>query len=448
MKKFLFFVSIFTIIFISFNMNVFKTYDNNLIQQLTYSNTPVWYDTDSQSLVIGSLLEYKVDGFMSGLGRLARVNMNSADWYDNIRSTYTFYFDLSKYQGQEFEQYYSQLGGQGLLFRVLEKLFTLLALDSSTKFLYFQLLTQALFVLLLTIIVYVLTLEFGKISGLLSLISILFSMWPILISMNLYWVVWTWFFPMVISIVYVSIFWKYNRKLYFRIYLLILFMALSYRASSGYEFISTILISAVIPYLYILIKHRIPIKKVLVDLSRISLTLVGSFFATIIAHFIYIGQSWNSYTGALEFMKFVILKRTHGNLLESFESAFPNFKDVLNVPIIDVLTTQLNSYVLIYEFQNSTLIIRIYHVIIVVLISLFILIFKALKSKNQNYRNKDIAAIISIFVSFLAPISWFVLAKGHTAAHPHLIPIIWYLPFIIFGAGFVGYTFSRILNLE
>ena len=37
-----------------------------------------------------------------------------------------------------------------------------------------------------------------------------------------------------------------------------------------------------------------------------------------------------------------------------------------------------------------------------------------------------------LMLSFMAPLSWFVIAKGHSAGHYHINYVLWYLPFIPF----------------
>ncbi|HCT63580.1 MAG TPA: hypothetical protein DIC19_05720 [Erysipelotrichaceae bacterium] len=444
MKNKLLFISIFFIIFLSFNLNIFHTYDNDIIQQQTYTTSPGSFDGESQSLVIGSVLEYKLNGFMTGLGRLSRIDYKSSNWYENVYFTYQFYLNIKEYKGQSFEMYYSQLGGQGVLFRVLEKVFTVLNLDAATKYMYFQQFSSTLYILLLSTIIYIIMREFGKLAGVFGLASILLSHWVILISQNLYWVVWTWFLPMIVSMVYVHKYFNKSSKKHFRIYLLILFISVAFRALCGYEFISSILVSAVIPYLYALIKTKTNLRKSIGDLLKISITAISAFITVITAHLIYIAFTWKSFKGAYDFLLFVILKRTHGNLVDSFSDDYPIFGQSLDVPLLEVLNTQFNTSLLIYQWDNTTFILRFYHLFFIILIAFFFIIYLVVKDMKLNRGYKNLAISVGLIISFLSPITWFVLAKGHTAAHPHLIPILWYLPFLIFGMSSVGYAISML----
>lgn len=50
-----------------------------------------------------------------------------------------------------------------------------------------------------------------------------------------------------------------------------------------------------------------------------------------------------------------------------------------------------------------------------------------------------------LLFAFAAPLSWFVLAKGHAAAHTHLAFVLWTLPLLPLLAGFIGQcAFARL----
>lgn len=48
-----------------------------------------------------------------------------------------------------------------------------------------------------------------------------------------------------------------------------------------------------------------------------------------------------------------------------------------------------------------------------------------------KFYNKNLYGDLSVvWLSILSPMSWFILAQPHTLAHPDLMTILWYLPFI------------------
>ncbi|WP_144404128.1 hypothetical protein [Caballeronia cordobensis] len=46
---------------------------------------------------------------------------------------------------------------------------------------------------------------------------------------------------------------------------------------------------------------------------------------------------------------------------------------------------------------------------------------------------KNRALGVAFFVSIAAPLSWFVLAKGHSFVHPFLNPVLWNVPTVLLG---------------
>ena len=65
-------------------------------------------------------------------------------------------------------------------------------------------------------------------------------------------------------------------------------------------------------------------------------------------------------------------------------------------------------------------------------------------------KNKDSSKIISLLLSclfsFLAPLSWWVIFKPHSYHHAHFVVFAWMLPFTIFGFMIVGYAIEQIIH--
>jgi hypothetical protein len=56
------------------------------------------------------------------------------------------------------------------------------------------------------------------------------------------------------------------------------------------------------------------------------------------------------------------------------------------------------------------------------------------------------ALVVSTWFSLLAPLSWFIIFKQHSAIHPHLNFIVWQMPFTIFGFALCGLAISVLLS--
>lgn len=51
-----------------------------------------------------------------------------------------------------------------------------------------------------------------------------------------------------------------------------------------------------------------------------------------------------------------------------------------------------------------------------------------------------------LWVSITAPLSWFIIFKGHSYLHTHMNPIVWYMPFMLLGFVLTGSTCRYILQ--
>ena len=65
---------------------------------------------------------------------------------------------------------------------------------------------------------------------------------------------------------------------------------------------------------------------------------------------------------------------------------------------------------------------------------------------DEAFYRRQKALTATLWVSLLAPLSWFVIFKGHSAIHTHMNPIVWYMPFLLFGFILTGSTCWRLIR--
>jgi len=56
------------------------------------------------------------------------------------------------------------------------------------------------------------------------------------------------------------------------------------------------------------------------------------------------------------------------------------------------------------------------------------------------------ALLITLWLSMLAPCSWFVIFKGHSDVHRALASIVWYMPFMFYGIALLGVTLDALIG--
>ena len=63
-------------------------------------------------------------------------------------------------------------------------------------------------------------------------------------------------------------------------------------------------------------------------------------------------------------------------------------------------------------------------------------------------RNKYLLPfLITTWFSAFGPLSWLIIAKGHSAEHIFLNPIVWHMPFALFGVALCSVTFTETIHL-
>jgi len=128
---------------------------------------------------------------------------------------------------------------------------------------------------------------------------------------------------------------------------------------------------------------------------------------------------------------------TYGKMDPVEASAFNQEKN----NIIDIISNYFNGTALYLDGINISFI----AIIIIILISSIIGCY-IVKSHFTDFNELNNAAISVTWFSILAPLSWFVLAKGHSFIHTHLNHILWYIPFLLLGFAYVGFVFELLFR--
>ncbi len=137
------------------------------------------------------------------------------------------------------------------------------------------------------------------------------------------------------------------------------------------------------------------------------------------------------------------LKRTHlvgvstDGLIQENVSA-PVYKVVayyiLNPPVLDF-------YGMGIDFQ-----IRIQFFLLIFLAATLIWLLFVRRLRINGDCAKINALSATLWISILAPLSWFVIFKGHSYVHKVHDPIVWFMPFMFYGIGLLGVATEKFLR--
>ncbi|MCI0508407.1 MAG: hypothetical protein L0Z73_20225 [Gammaproteobacteria bacterium] len=202
----------------------------------------------------------------------------------------------------------------------------------------------------------------------------------------------------------------------------------------GYEFISTVLVSVLVPVVFFSVKNSWTTKILLSRGVVISLFGLLGFAFAFILHVYQITLA----TGSAEQALSIIQGRITANTYYEHELQ-------VNLPPYELQKTFMFLDIIKEYFLRGGGSFRLkIPYLIWVLVFLYITYkvysdkFELPELKKSNPIVK--ALIIATWVSILAPLSWFILAMNHSHIHTNINIVLWHLPFMIFGFALLGYV--------
>ena len=403
------------------------------------------FQRSAESLVVGRLVKSRQDGIFSasGLTGAGITNNIHQNWISpkEINHQYTTYLNGLKFDA--YSPYLSQIGGQAILFSVLDLSMQLSPKKSLTLF---YILTSFLSASALALIVLWFYLEFGLCTSIFVLCAMIFSESMTLFGRNLWWCIYAFYLPM-IAVMYYFRYTPIHRS--FAIFGVIVFVAVFTKCFiNGYEYISTTLLMMLAPFVFYSVLYRLGtfrfLKGVLVSGFSSCLAI---FFSLIVLSF-QIGFIKEGVADGFEHVLLSFEKRTHGkldNLPDSMKTtpiAMSLKADTIDVVTVYLKTTflDINNYLTISNSFVSNVLLKLRYVTLVFIFfvtSVFIL-YLGKRCTSVMVQHKNIALIVATWFSILAPLSWFTIFKAHSFIHPHLNYVVWQMPFSLYGFAVCG----------
>jgi len=436
---------------------------------LSYSNNGLgsannyWFESfqiDSERLVTDGL---SIDSKKPRLGTFTNsVPGERAETQNSLHSSSTV----------KFEEYISQYGLQIKIFSFLRKIGfdDFVVLKNIVAFL------MALVALGLVITIFR---DFSARSAVLFYLIFLLSPWVIAFANNLFWISFSLFLPLLISAYFAP--YIFSSTKYFFLMLMLIFLALLFKFLSGYEYTSTIIIASTTPLLYHGLKMNVLIRSIILKCVVFFSVSIISFAFAIFIHATSLDQSFSSglkliestankrlssYDTDLLFLntcendrlclqKIQALRESHEashievvskylvsrHFLPSSYVAFKdNEKEILYHAKEKII--EQNSLLPILNVDKLLLAKASLHLSFLILSNLFLIILIFLCCKN--IKQMPTYFLIPLFISFLAPLSWFLIAKPHSFLHYHINYILWYLYFIPFAV--VAITETKLIK--
>lgn len=436
--------------------SAFLSYNNNFFG-VVLDSTFVHHDIGSEQLVLDGLLHASDMEGRPILGRYTRPEIERQ--WPQARKLYA-----ANNRSGEFFHYRSQYGLQLQLFNFLSKYlgFSREALNATAA-------------LLMSVVVFLFFIAirnaFSVWHATIFCLPMIFSPWVVVFARHLYWVEFTWFLPTLVSLFLARI---ASRSVIGSLLLaVLLFAAFTIKFLSGYEYITTIVLAATVPLVGALFeKNRKLIVRILPVVA--CFTAAGlSFLASISIHAQSLGPEWSA---GLREIETVARKRAVSEMSESAieeicsKDEVPNqgncrlelqrslarstakvvakyfvmpralpwvqhirhdpqdlerLRDLRRDPSVGAaITTALE----ISPISYLRLTLRALEAALLVGLTIIGLGF---------VRARRDSLAVALAVSFVAPLSWYVLAKGHSDIHYYLNYVLWYLLFVPFALFFI-----------
>lgn len=402
-----------------------------------------------ESYIVGRLVKSHQDGIFSdggltGIGSFTATPVTFGDM--PFANQYLAYSDGLRFGA--FTTYDSQIGGQGILFSVLDGI---IHLPPQEKLNLFHALTALCSAIVLAAIIVWFYLEFGLTVSLFVLGSAAFSQWLVAFGRILWWSTWAFYLPMAVVMYYLrrkppSASGEYST------FGVVVFLAVFIKCVfNGYEYITTILVMMIVPFIYYGIRNRISSRKFFAGLS---VAAGGSILAVLLSFFILclqISSVKGNFLDGVQHIIYSFEKRTYPN--PGFYSDEP--APLVKPNILAVVVTYLKgTFFDANRFLSSSSVIVTKYVLRISylhLSALFmtmsgILLLLMKKFVHENEKRRRLALFWATWFSALAPLSWFVVFKAHSAIHTHMNFIVWQMPFTFFGFAVCGLVVKNFLT--
>lgn len=407
------------IVFVFFFILLTLSFKQNILSVVSWNHFLIWQE-GSESLVLGRVIRARQEGLSAEYNLLQR-DLNWREENAFITEDYVEFGIL----------YYSQIGLQGFVYAVVDRV---LPINNHNKLKLFYFINSLLLAIMIGLISFWAIKHFNYLSGLAVLIGGSFSYWLVLSARNMFWVIWTMLLPFVV-ILYLH--WleaeKDGIKVYGAYFLLASFFSVFIRLANGFEFTSHILLTTLFPIFFYALRDNWNKKKLV---YRVFFVGSGGFFAFVVSILLNLWQramSLGSFSLGWNNMRENIGYRT---LFFETSDERQLIIDSLNAHVLEVIEIYMRNIILVFDYRMIELLL-----FCVICALCIVLSGNRLLTISENYK-KLISLVVVTYISLLAPMSWFILGKGHSYIHTHINAVLWNFPSTLLIYALVGAVIS------
>ncbi len=405
-----------------FSLLLFSHLANNKLESADHEKL-LTFQRDSESFVIGKINSIAMKGFVAENNFLGRT---AGDEYYNF---------LNAEPSPAYTPYLSQIGVQGFIYALIAQGLERCGWSRSATLAFLRTLTCGLLTLILLLFTLSMAHYFGVLAAVFLGVVLLSAEWLVYFASNLYWVLWLDFLAPALAWYG---FMRFARGQDFPVKRVMagVFFASFAKAGSGYEFISTTMMMTLIAGIFFTLLHFQQRVRWLKFTFLTGLSALGGFILALLLH-LYLLTLHHSSEFAFNTINQIVLTRSYYN----------DFYAATHHSLWSLLGDSLEwTPIRIGKFAEISFRSWLWILLAVGLLLSAMSVFFAHRL-GQEYVRKGRALLAITAASSLAPLSWFVLAKGHSAIHMIFLYILWYLPFCLFAAALMGFTLRGVIKI-
>lgn len=399
----------------------------------------------SESLVLARIVESRNHGVTSSGGFLGRFsNQNIVDTRSVIVDLQYQVYHENETPNVAYAAYRQSAGFQGYFYYLIDLALSYAKIDKNKRLAVNKFITSALLALLLTVFLYVIAIEIGCFSATVTLLLLAMSQWLVVFSHNLYWM----FFLIIAPAVYAAYFLHINNIYKTPINFLYIgsFALVFIKSLAGYEYITTILIASVAPLIFFAVKYQWPAQLFLFRFFAAGLAGLSAFFSAILLHLIQLSIYFGSFDSGCKHLFYTVAKRTHGQPEMVDEEYRRSLESGLLEVILKYWSVKSDNG---YAFNLSSIFgvggwlsfkVVVSCTFVLMLYGLFVTFFR---SASEQQKRMQWAIVTTFIFSLFAPLSWYVLAKGHSYVHTQMNHVLWYVTPLIWGFSYIGFLMAQ-----
>ena len=370
------------------------------------------WQMDSESLIWGRVLAAQHEGLFSDAGLLRRWTWDTDDEL----------FLADEMPQDEPTIYMSSSGLQGTVIALFAVLGRALHISNSVIYRLLSVLNTAAFVAVLLLFCRWLYQEVGWLAAIAAFLGMFSYPWVAVSVRNLYWITWSLLLPTVITARWAQAA-EQGKRSRGGVYL---FIAALLRFMCGFEFVSTIMLSAEIPVLYYLLRDwadKAARRRWLRLGVLAGLLQLGAFAGAVLLWMAQLAFYHGDLQAALATMKYTVARRT--GLVHSDIPLEQQFLGSLELPRTEVVKMYLFGEPMWGRFSVRAVLLAVFGVTIV-----------NGRLARQPWQ-KTAREVLFLGACALPPLSWFFLGAAHSDAHRHINFLLWGFPFLPLVTGFM-----------